>query len=113
MKISQLVPEVSLRVAFTLRYRKFVPREPGCYVLTTLHGDVLYIGLTDDLHRRFGDHRGDDEKCEPTPHGTAYWFYYLPYELSKLETLERTWLNIYVVNHGERPFFNKVDSPIR
>ena len=61
MKISQLVPEVSLRVVFTLRYRKFVPREPGCYVLTTLDGDVLYVGgmpitawsKLDDLNARF------------------------------------------------------------
>lgn len=113
MKIGQLVPEITLRLQFTLRHHKFVPQEPGCYVLTTFDGDVLYVGLTDQLHRRFAEHRDTKEKCQPTEQGTAFWFYYLPCELKELERIERTWLNIHVECHGVRPILNRVDSPIR
>ena len=113
MKVGQLVPHVSLRVQFSLRHHKFVPVEPGCYVLTTFEGDVLYVGLTDDLHRRFWEHRDTKEKCEPTAQGMAFWFYYLGCEIKHLERIERTWLNIHVEFHGERPILNKCDSPVR
>ena len=112
MKVGQLVPEPTLRYRFNLRDHKFIPSESGCYVLTTFDGDVLYIGLTVDIHQRFQDHRDCKEKCEPTAKGFAFWFYHLPCEVKHLERIERTWLNMHVECHGERPILNKVDSPI-
>src|SRR4051812_38071391 len=99
MKVGQLIPQATLRVRFTLRELKFVPRGPGCYLLTNFDGDILYVGLTDELHRRFQDHRDNKEKCGPTPLGVAFWFYFLPCPIKQLQRIERTWLNMHNESH--------------
>lgn len=113
MKVNQLIPEVNLRVQFSLRLRKIVPVKSGCYVLTTFNDEVLYIGLTDNLHRRFTQHRDSKAKREETPQGTAFWFYYLTMERSRIFRVERTWLNQHLELHGTLPILNKINSPIR
>ena len=112
MKAGELSPAVVERVQFTLRYQKRVPSESGCYVLTTFEGDVLYVGLSCDLNRRFGEHRGNVEKCEPTLFGKAFWFYFLKQPDKETERVERSWMNQYCSIHGERPVLNQVDSPV-
>ena len=112
MKVGELSPAVVKRVQFTLRYQKRVPSESGCYVLATFEGDVLYVGLSCDLNRRFGEHRGSDEKCEATLLGKAFWFYFLEQPEKEILRLERSWLNQYCSIHGERPVLNKVESPV-
>lgn len=113
MNIRELTPASSLRVLFHLSKHKFVPHESGCYVLTTFEGEILYIGLSQNLNRRFGEHRDTKEKCSPTQQGLAFWFYYLPYAANELARLERTWLNDHVSRHGNLPILNKVNSPVR
>ena len=112
MRVSDLSPAVVDRVQFTFRYQKQVPSEPGCYVLTTFEGDVLYIGLSEDLGRRFGQHRGNDEKCDVTALGRAFWFYFLEQSEKEIRRLERSWLNQYASIHGELPVLNRVASPV-
>jgi excinuclease UvrABC nuclease subunit len=113
MRVGELAPAVVKRIQFTLRYQMQVPSEPGCYVLTTFEGDILYVGLSDELRRRFGNHRGNDEKCEATSLGKAFWFYYLEQAEKDLNRLERSWMNQYVALHGDYPVLNKVASPVR
>jgi predicted GIY-YIG superfamily endonuclease len=113
MKVNQLIPVVENRVQFSFKAHKFVPAESGCYVLTNFDNEVLYIGLTDNLHRRFAEHRDTKEKRQETSQGTAFWFYYLPYEEKEVNRLERTWLNLYMESHGVLPILNKVYSPVR
>ena len=112
MKVSELSPAVVERVQFTFRYQKQVPSEPGCYVLTTFDGDVLYVGLSDNLSRRFGQHRGADEKCEVTLLGRAVWFYFLEQPEKEIRRVERSWQNQYSSVHGDLPVLNKVASPV-
>lgn len=113
MKVNQLVPTVELRKQFNLKERKFVPKESGCYILATFDNEILYIGLTDNLNRRFAEHRNTKEKRHPTSQGKAFWFYYLTCKENETYRLERTWINIYTGFHGVLPVLNKVNSPIR
>lgn len=113
MKVSQLIPSVDNRHQFSLRFHKFIPDEAGCYVLATFDDEVLYVGLTDDLHRRFREHRDTKKKRDPTAHGRAFWFYYLTCETTETRRIERTWLNQHVELHGVLPVLNKCNSPVR
>lgn len=112
MKISSLLPAVQDRFEFSYEFHKFVPILSGCYALTTFDGHILYIGLTDDLHRRFAEHRSNKDKCSLTAQGKSFWFYYLTLEKAELYRIERTWLNSHMDEHGELPILNKINSPI-
>lgn len=113
MKVQQLEPKISRRVQFSFKDRKLVPRTAGCYALTNFEGDVLYVGLSDDLYRRFAQHRDTDEKRTATAHGKAFWFYYLTCSSKDINRIERAWLNQHISVHGTFPILNKVSSPIR
>lgn len=112
MKVEQLVPAVQHKVEFSLKARKFVPAAVGCYVLSTFQNDILYVGLTDDLNRRFSQHRETPEKSEPTPFGRAFWFHYLLCEEREINRIERTWMNEHLEIHGVWPVLNKANSPL-
>jgi predicted GIY-YIG superfamily endonuclease len=113
MKVQELVPPLVSRVEFSLKALKFVPAETGCYVLATFAEDVLYVGLTANLQRRFFEHRDNKEKRDPTSAGMAFWFYYFVCKESELARTERTWLNSHMECHGELPVLNKMNSPVR
>ena len=106
------MPTVEHHVEFSLKARKFVPESPGCYALSTFERDVLYVGLTDNLNRRFFQHRETREKREPTTIGMAFWFYFLPCETRETNRIERTWLNEHLELHGVWPVLNKANSPL-
>jgi predicted GIY-YIG superfamily endonuclease len=112
MNITDLVPGIELRLQFNLRDWKFVPKSAGCYVLAKFDGEILYIGLSDNLYRRFSEHRDSDTKRLPTRNGLAFWFYYLLCETKELNRIERTWLNEHVTQHGVLPPLNKINSPV-
>jgi GIY-YIG catalytic domain len=112
MKIEELEPQPLDKVLFTLASFKEVPKECGCYVLTTFENKILYIGLSDNLYVRFKQHLNNPEKTKPTKEGRAIWFYFLSYDAKNLEHLERSWLNQFGIINGVRPILNKVDSPL-
>jgi hypothetical protein len=112
MKIEELKPFPKDKVHFNLSSFKSVPKDCGCYVLTTFDNMILYIGLSDNLYKRFLQHLDNPEKTNPTNEGKAIWFYYMIYNPKNLEQLERTWLNSFTTQHGRRPILNKVDSPV-
>lgn len=112
MKIETLIPQPNNRVAFKLASYKLIPKNAGCYVLTTFDCDILYIGLSDNLYDRFQQHLNNPEKVNPTKEGKAIWYYYLIYDSKNLLKLERTWINQFVAMHGQLPILNKINSPI-
>ena len=112
MKVSNLIPIIENRYQFNLRFQKFIPNQPGCYVISTFDDEILYVGLTDNLRRRFGEHRGNREKINLTIQGKAFWFYFMTYVKKDLCKMERTWLNQYEVIHGNLPILNKISSPV-
>lgn len=112
MKLQELKPSPTDKVQFKLASFKSVPKVDGCYILTTFDNDILYIGLSNNLHERFKQHLDNPEKTNPTADGKAIWFYFTTYDKKNLPQLERTWLNQYNLVHGRRPILNKVDSPV-
>lgn len=112
MKLDELIPVPTDKVLFKRSSFKFVPRVDGCYVLTTFDNEILYIGLSNDLHERFLQHLDNPDKTKPTTDGKAIWFYFTTYDKKNLPKLERTWINSYVSRHGRLPIMNKVNSPV-
>ena len=112
MKIEELNPTPAGKNRFNLASYKLVPKEAGCYVITSFDNEILYIGLAQNLNSRFVQHLDNSEKTMPTAEGKAIWFYYLNYHSNNLPELERSWLNQYSAKHGRRPILNKADSPI-
>ena len=112
MKIEELTPCPTSRVPFKLASFKGVPQSAGCYALATFDGDILYIGLSDNLYARFQQHLDSQEKTLATTEGKAIWFYFIDYSAINLAKLERTWLNHFAAIHGRLPILNKVNSPI-
>jgi len=112
MKIKELVPFPKDKLYFKLMSFKSVPQNAGCYVLTTVDDDILYIGLSSNLYCRFQQHLNNPDKTNPTTEGKAIWFYFSTYDPTNLNKLERTWLNQFTSKHGRRPILNKLDSPV-
>ena len=112
MKVNELIPLPSNKVQFKLASFKSVPKEKGCYVITTYDDNILYIGLSENLNGRFQQHLDSPEKTNPTKEGKAVWFYFSTYDPKNLQKLERTWLNHFLSMHGRLPILNKVSSPI-
>jgi len=109
MNIAELIPRPSEKEAFLRSRERFVPATSGCYVLTTLEGVVLYIGLAENLRRRMGQHLDNPEKTGLTKVGRAIFFHW--YESGDTRKIERTWFNIHIQHEGALPELNRVYSP--
>ncbi len=110
MKVSDLTPPVSNNVPFRRDQLSLVPAKPGCYVLTTVDGTILYVGLATTLRSRMGQHLDTPEKVAATALGRARLFYW--HECITLEVIERTWLNSHLIAQGMLPVLNRAMSPV-
>jgi len=109
MKLAMLIPKPTASESFRRSRERFIPSEAGCYALTTFEQDVLYIGLTVSLRRRVNEHLDSSEKTELTAHGRAVFVHWI--ESKEINKVERTWLNIHLLNEGRLPILNSVYSP--
>jgi hypothetical protein len=109
MNIDRLVPQPTHCETFKRNRERLVPAGSGCYVLTTFLQLVLYVGLTESLRRRFGEHLDNPKKTTQTEFGTAFLFHWL--ETADTYKVERTWLNIHIQNEGRLPTLNGMYSP--
>lgn len=109
MNIGKLIPAPLSKESFHLSRKKFIPDKPGCYVLTTFAGAVLYIGLAKNLRQRMQQHLDTPEKTSETSLGRAILFHWI--ESDQLNKVERTWLNIHLEHEGTLPILNKIYSP--
>ncbi len=110
MKACNLKPTVASDVAFKRKFDKYLSSKSGCYALTTFDEDILYLGLTKNLKRRFNEHLDNPDKVNLTDNGRATRFFYL--ETEDLELTERTWFNLYLQSEGKLPILNKIYSPV-
>lgn len=109
MKVDQLIPLAERGVPFRLSHLRNVPEVKGCYVLSAQSKEVLYAGLTVNLHRRFQEHIESPDKNQLTDAGRAVWFHW--HEAADLELVERSWLNLALATDGRLPRLNKIYSP--
>lgn len=110
MKVGELFPVTVGSEPFRKDRGRFFPDKPGCYVLTTFQGDVLYIGLASKLRRRVLQHLDNAQKTSLTPKGRAVLVHWI--EVDDFQVVERTWLNIHLQSEGVLPVLNRIYSPV-
>jgi len=99
------------KVYFSYEKKKIVPKGSGIYLLTNFSGDILYIGISINLQRRFNEHLSSVKSFEMTPKGRSFWFYYSLCEEKKHRSLERGLLGQVELTEGCLPWFNRVSPP--
>jgi hypothetical protein len=109
MNVAALIPQPTHKDAFRRNRERFIPEKSGCYVLTTFQGEILYIGLTNNLRRRMNQHLDSPAKVAPTKLGRAVIFHWM--ECADPSLVERTWMNIHIQHEGSLPILNSVYSP--
>jgi len=112
MKVDKLSPPVAGSEPFRKSRERFLPDRPGCYVLTTFDGEVLYIGLANCLRRRIAQHLESPSKTALTLQGRAVLVHWRTTDPLELEKLERTWLLIHEQHEAKLPALNSVHSPV-
>ena len=113
MKATLLTPSLEGRVEFAAGHLNRISPMTGCYVISNFADDILYIGKTVNLQKRFMEHIATPEKSVLTQNGRAYWFHFLKVSSeSRLSSIERGWLNQYELEEGCLPVLNKVRAPI-
>ncbi len=100
MKIDKLTPLPKDKVQLALTSFRFIPKMTGCYVLTTLDKEILYIGCSDNLFDRFLQLLDDPKRTDAPQRMKAIWFYFTTYNQSSLPNLERTWITQSNAIHG-------------
>jgi len=88
----------------------FVPNQSGCYVLANFEKEILYVGLSNNLRQRMGQHFNDPRKTSFTEHGFVFFYYW--FKCKNKEQVERTWMNQCIFCDGELPILNSKYSPI-
>ncbi len=112
MNIDKLNPPALARTNFNRSEYRYTPEQSGCYVLATYQGDILYIGQSDHIRRRFEEHLDCPEKTGITEKGRAFWFYWLLWDKAYLNALERAWMQAYSMeNSDELPIMNSQSAP--
>lgn len=113
MKVEALQPRPLIRQVFSLAAAKHVPPRPGCYVLATYDGSILYIGLASKLSARIKNHLDSVAKTAATESGRAHWFWYLECKSeAEINRLERGWQNQHELCEGRLPVLNSIHSPV-
>lgn len=110
MNVQNLVPKATAKEAFRRSLLGRIPDRPGCYVLSTFDGTVLYVGLAADIRRRIGQHLDADAKVQKTSRGRAILVHWV--ETHELQAVERGWLNLHIAYEGGLPILNKIASPL-
>ena len=109
MKVEQLVPACNGKARFEYIQIGALPERPGCYVLTSFEGDILYIGQSKNVARRVGEHFNNWSARRNSP----FWvFYLLVHDSHELDALERGWVNEYQLREGALPQFNSISPPL-
>ena len=109
MNLDSLNPPPIQSEPFRRSRERFIPEVAGCYVLCTFEKIILYIGLAKNLRRRINQHLDSPAKTGVTTNGRAVLVYWL--ETVELNKIERTWLNIHLINDGRMPVLNSIYSP--
>ena len=108
MKSSNIQPAMSGKVPFHYQNLNQVPARAGCYLLTNMEEEILYIGKTQSLSRRMGEHLNDPRMTGNTPLGFPTWFYYVTLYPHQTATIEQSMLSQHRYHTGMLPTLNRV-----
>ena len=107
MNVASLEPLVDKKVSFDPRYNMFVPETPGCYILSTMYDEVLYIGETNNLRRRMSEHLDDSRITGRTYLGLATWFNFRELPCERTYPTEQNMLSQFTFKEGRWPLLNR------
>lgn len=108
MKVSVLNPRLPHRVQFRQSETLRVPENSGCYALTSINDEVIYIGQSKNLYQRMQQHLDSDRMTQSTYAGLAVWFYYQMLPPEKLELIESRLLFVFKAVEGRLPPLNRM-----
>jgi hypothetical protein len=111
MRIVELCPKAHHRELFTLRSVVRISELSGVYAVTNFHDEIIYIGSSKNIRSRVKQHLYSTKYEETTPMGVSYWFYYSLCDANRCFSMERGWLNHFILKEGRLPYFNKIFSP--
>lgn len=107
MKVESLTLAFTQTVSFDLRFNLNVPSSSGCYVLSNMYREILYIGETGDLSRRMREHLGTPRMVQMTSLGRACWFSYLLVPSERRYQVEQSLLAHHKFAEGALPLLNR------
>lgn len=84
-----------------------VPESSGCYVLTSINDDVIYIGQSVNLNQRMQQHLNSLRMTQSTSAGLAVWFYYGLLAPDKIEKIELQLIFNFKAVEGQLPPLNR------
>jgi hypothetical protein len=71
------------------------------------------VGLaTISIRNRIGTHLDTPQKRQGTNVGVPFWVHYIVRPAAEVARIERGWINGAILEDGERPPLNLVDSPL-
>lgn len=112
MRIANIVPAAEHHTAFDLYSLNRIADCSGCYCLTNAGGDILYIGQAISVRQRLVQHFDSDKRTALTAHGRISRAWWRPELQTKLNALERGWLESVRLCDGELPALNRVSAPV-
>ena len=108
MKVYELCPLSVERVQFRHSESVRVPSQSGCYVLTNIYDDILYIGKSVNLCARMQQHLDDSRMTSKTPLGLVSWFNYRLWKAGEINRIEIQLLFDFKALEGQLPTLNRV-----
>lgn len=108
MKVTELRPSLLDRVQFRFSESIRVPETSGCYALSSIFNDVIYIGKSVNLCRRMQQHLEDSRMTKLTSHGLATWFNYGILSPAEINRIEIQLLFAFKALEGQLPPLNRV-----
>ena len=84
------------------------PESPGCYVITNIYTDILYIGKTTSIRIRMKNHLGDSRMRQADNFGVSAWFYYWELPVAETYPTEQSLIAKYKFNKAVLPPLNRI-----
>ena len=107
MKVTRLDFSPKDRVQFRLSENIRIPEASGCYILSNIYDDILYIGRSVNLCQRMQQHWDNPRMTARTSLGLATWFYYKMYDSDELDSVEQQLLFNFKAVEGRLPPLNR------
>jgi len=107
VKVSELCPLSVERVQF--RHSEFVrvPSHSGCYMLSNIYDEVLYVGKSKNLCVRMQQHLDDSRMTSNTSLGLVSWFNYRLWTPDEIDKMEMQLLFDFKAHEGQLPTLNR------
>ena len=80
----------------------------GCYALTNIYDDVIYIGQSKHLSERMDQHLKDPRITQVTKLGLANWFAFWLRDEATLKSEEDQLLFRFKLSEGQLPELNRL-----